>query len=240
MDNEQSESSNSVAKQLSMPVAIIIGAVLISGTLLYTNSDKTSTAPSQPKTGTISYTLAELKKWARTAKLDGKAFDACLDSTKYADKVKNDFDSGVALGVQGTPTFFVNGVMIDPPGAQPFATFQKYIIDASPTSSKTIDPKLVKSITLNPDDRILGDEKAPVTIVEYSDFQCPFCRSFFEGSYAEIKKEYIDTGRVRLVYRHWPLDFHPMAQPSARAVECASEQGKFWQMHDAIFREQVK
>ncbi len=86
---------------------------------------------------------------------------------------------------------------------------------------------------------VLGETNAPVTIVEFSDFQCPFCRTFFEDAYAQIKKEYIDTGKVQLSYRHFPLDFHPAAQISGEAAECANEQDKFWEFHDMLYEKQA-
>lgn len=89
------------------------------------------------------------------------------------------------------------------------------------------------------DDPVLGRSDAPVTIVEFSDFQCPFCRRFFEDALVQIKKEYVDIGKVRLVYRDFPLDFHPGAQPAAMAAECADEQGKFWEFHDKVFAAQA-
>lgn len=90
------------------------------------------------------------------------------------------------------------------------------------------------------DDAFIGNEKAKVTVVEFSDFQCPFCRSFWSGAYQQIKKEYVDTGKIKFVYRDYPLSFHPASQVSAEASECAHEQGKFWEMHDKIFGEQAK
>ncbi len=96
------------------------------------------------------------------------------------------------------------------------------------------------NIAINDQDHILGNKDAAVTIVEFSDFQCPFCRSFFEASYQDIKKEYIDTGKARLIFRHFPLDFHPGAKPAALGSECAAEQGKFWEFHDKVFQEQAK
>ncbi len=83
-----------------------------------------------------------------------------------------------------------------------------------------------------------GDAKAPVTIVEFSDFQCPFCASWFKGAYSQINENYIKTGKAKLVFRHFPLSFHPEAQPAANASECANEQGRFWEMHDKIFNNQ--
>lgn len=90
------------------------------------------------------------------------------------------------------------------------------------------------------DDPVLGNADAPVTIVEFSDFQCPFCRRFWADTYTQLKEEYIDTGKVRLVFRDYPLPFHEAATPSAIAANCADEQGKFWQYHDKMFIEQEK
>ncbi len=90
------------------------------------------------------------------------------------------------------------------------------------------------------DDPFIGNENAKVTIVEFSDFQCPFCRMFWSGAYQQIKTDYVDTGKVKLVFRDYPLSFHPSAQVSGEASECADEQGKFWEMHDKIFQEQAK
>ena len=97
----------------------------------------------------------------------------------------------------------------------------------------------IKAVSTD-DDAYLGDKDAPVVIVEFSDFQCPFCRSFWRDTLPLIKSEYIDTGKVRFVYRDFPLDMHPGAMPAAQATECAEEQGKFWEMHDKIFIEQDK
>ena len=90
------------------------------------------------------------------------------------------------------------------------------------------------------DDPMLGNPKAKITIVEFSDFQCPFCRTFWSGAFQQIKTEYIDTGKARFVYRDFPLSFHPAAQPAAEAAQCANDQGKFWEMHDKLFEEQAK
>ncbi len=80
----------------------------------------------------------------------------------------------------------------------------------------------------------MGREDAPVTMVEFTDYQCPFCRRFETESFAQLKKEYIDTGKVRFVSRDLPLDFHPNAPGAAVAARCAGEQNKFWEMRDAM------
>lgn len=82
----------------------------------------------------------------------------------------------------------------------------------------------------------LGSDDAPVTIVEFTDYQCPYCRSFERTTFAEIRKKYVDTGKVRFVIRDFPLvDSHRDAMGAAEAAHCAGDQGKFWPMHDALF-----
>jgi protein-disulfide isomerase len=71
-------------------------------------------------------------------------------------------------------------------------------------------------------------------MVEFTDYQCPFCRRFEADSFAQLKKDYIDTGKVRFVSRDLPLDFHPNAPAAAMAARCAGEQHKFWEMRDAM------
>lgn len=86
------------------------------------------------------------------------------------------------------------------------------------------------------DDHVRGNKNAPVTLIEYSDFECPYCGAFVptvEQALAKYKDQ------VRLVYRHFPLSFHPSALPAALAAECAAEQGKFWEFHDAMFKNQT-
>ena len=92
----------------------------------------------------------------------------------------------------------------------------------------------------NDDDPFLGPEKAKVTIIEFSDYQCSFCRSFWRDALNRIKSEYINSGKVKFVYRDFPLSFHPLAQKYAEGAECAGDQNKYWEMHDKIFEEQDK
>lgn len=88
------------------------------------------------------------------------------------------------------------------------------------------------------DDPVIGDGKAPVTLVEFSDFQCPFCSRFMKLTLPLITENYIKTGKVKLVYRDFPLYFHQQAQVAAEASQCSNEQGKFLEMHDMLFNEQ--
>ena len=84
----------------------------------------------------------------------------------------------------------------------------------------------------------LGRADAPVTLVEFSDYQCPFCQRFFATTLPTLKRDYIDTGKLRYVFRDFPLDVHAQARKAAEAAHCAGEQGKYWEMHDALFRNQ--
>ncbi len=80
----------------------------------------------------------------------------------------------------------------------------------------------------------MGSKDAPLTMVEFTDFQCPFCQRFHVQTFAELKKNYIDTGTLRFVSRDLPLDFHPNALQAAQAGRCAGEQGQFWAMRDRM------
>lgn len=86
---------------------------------------------------------------------------------------------------------------------------------------------------------IKGKADAPVTIVEFGDFQCPFCSMFATDTLQQLVKIYADAGKVKFVYKEFPLPFHSNAQPAAMAAECANEQGKFWPYHDKLYATQT-
>ncbi len=89
------------------------------------------------------------------------------------------------------------------------------------------------------DDPVKGDLSAPITIIEFSDFQCPYCAKFYTDTLPQLEQEYIDTGKVKIVYRDFPLtNIHPLATPAALAAECANEQDKFWEYHNILFEKQ--
>ena len=85
------------------------------------------------------------------------------------------------------------------------------------------------------DDPMKGNPDASITIIEFSDFQCPFCNRFYQETLPLIEKNYIDTGKVNFVYRDMPLAIHPNAVPAHIAAECAHVQGAFWEYHDILF-----
>lgn len=86
---------------------------------------------------------------------------------------------------------------------------------------------------------VLGNKDAKVTVVEFSDFQCPFCKKYFDDTHAQLQKDYVDTGKIQFAYRHFPLSqMHPLAEKAGEAAECANEQDNFWGYHDILFDEQ--
>lgn len=106
---------------------------------------------------------------------------------------------------------------------------------AQPPSGEPIEVSL-------DDDAMKGDIDAPVTIVEFSDYECPFCGRFFNETLPQIRENYIDKGIVRHVFRDFPLNFHPNAIPAANAAECIREQGGdeiYWAYHDILFENQT-
>lgn len=89
------------------------------------------------------------------------------------------------------------------------------------------------------DDVVLGEASAPVEVIIFGDYQCPFCERLYQETEKPLRDEYVKTGKVKVVYRDYPLSFHPAAQPAAEAAECAGDQGKYWQYHDALFERQA-
>ncbi|MEK6953525.1 MAG: DsbA family protein [Candidatus Micrarchaeota archaeon] len=84
-----------------------------------------------------------------------------------------------------------------------------------------------------------GKADAPITIVEYSDFQCPYCQKFYSQTYPSILTDWVESGKAKFVFKHFPLtQIHPNAQKASEATECAKDQNKFWEFHDKIFENQ--
>jgi protein-disulfide isomerase len=80
-----------------------------------------------------------------------------------------------------------------------------------------------------------GREDAPVTLLEFTDYQCPYCRAFHDHTWPELKRTFVDTGKLQFVLLDLPLDFHAHAEPAAEAAHCAGAQSGYWAMHDALF-----
>lgn len=178
-----------------------------------------------------------LKIMAKGLGVDTNKFNKCLDDGTYAEKVTAETNEGQGLGVSGTPTFFVNGVSIV--GSLPQADFEK-VIDAELKNGTGDKVKLestgevAKRVAKIPYGvgYVKGSKDAKIKIMEYTDFECPYCNRAFPTIEALLTK-YGD--KISLEYRSYPLPFHSSAKKAAEAALCAGDQGKFWEMHDKMF-----
>ena len=191
---------------------------------------------------------AALEVYAKEIGLDEDKLVKCVESGSKKQLVEAQIGEGQSAGVQGTPGFFINGVFLG--GAFPYEAF-KEIIDkqlAGRVSEKIEDYSQVlqdaaKQGAFNPVPKKveIGDApvrggKGQITLIEFSDFQCPFCVRV-KPTVDKILSDY--EGKVVLAYKHFPLtQIHANAQKAAEAAECARDQNKFWEMHDKLFETQ--
>ena len=181
--------------------------------------------------------------------LDGATFDACLDSGRHSSDVEANFAEGRSLGVSATPTFFINGYPL--PGAQPLQVFdfaiglavedrlgEAYVQQPESEPESQPEPGQPVDVPLGDAPRI-GDPDAPVVIVEYTDFQCPYCSRHFQQTYPQIIENFVETGQVLYVFKDFPLtSIHPQAVLAAEAARCARDQEAYLPMHDMLFERQ--
>jgi protein-disulfide isomerase len=208
------------------------------------------------------------EQWAQAAGVDLTKFKAGIAAHTWASKVEKDDQLSSQVGVSGTPAAFVNGVLLS--GAQPFDKWKSVIDQelqkaqakiASGTPKERIYDVMTKENKSNAPAKadegekedtttvfrvpvgqspVLGSSNALVTIVEFSDFQCPYC-SRVEPTLKHVREKYGD--KVRLVWKNEPLPFHPRAEPAAEvALEARAEKGDkgFWDVHDKLFASQPK
>ena len=182
--------------------------------------------------------------------IDEDTLRKCLESGRYTDAVNADLAEGQRLGIDGTPGFFVNGYPVS--GAQPFAVFQQVIAlaeegrlaEAYQAPPAANNPPVGQPVAVPlSDEPAKGSPDAPITIVEYSDYQCPFCLRHFQETMPQLQS-YIDAGQVRYLFKDFPIhNIHPQAQKAHESARCASEQGgdeSYWQMHDLLFANQER
>jgi protein-disulfide isomerase len=105
---------------------------------------------------------------------------------------------------------------------------------AAAETANTSDPRVQRADA----DRIKGDSAARVWLIVVSDFQCPWCKRWHDETAPRVLQEYVESGKVRMAYVHYPLDMHPHAVPAAEASMCAAAQEKFWPFHDSLFATQ--
>ena len=132
------------------------------------------------------------------------------------------FVAGIALGIGGT-------------------VMSERLLDQRVTKPSEPQARAIPALTsplLLQGEPALGDPSAPLTIVEFSDFECSYCRRFHEKVMPQLKRNYIDTGLVRFVHKDLPLPFHPHALQAAAAARCAGEQDRYWDLYSGLFDQQ--
>ncbi|MFK7802330.1 MAG: DsbA family protein [Anaerolineae bacterium] len=182
-------------------------------------------------------------------------FPNCVQENRYQEQIQADLQSGLSQGVTGTPSFFLNGEMLV--GAQPIGVFNQAIEvlqaggslpqeepqqPAPSVADVEIPPfSMPPQVTLSENyAAVMGDPDAPILIVEFTDYQCPFCGRHSAETMPQILAQMIDTGRVRYALKDFPLDsIHPDARLGSVAARCAGEQNFYWEMHDQIFINQA-
>lgn len=191
---------------------------------------------------------------------DPVLYDECMAAKRTRAEVEAGIDAGRALGFDGTPTFRLtrvqDGYSFDVIGAQPITRFRE-VLDAmlagesAPAEPTPAAPALPywasEGLAPDPDkpgftlagDPYKGSEDATLTIVEFSDFQCPACATHANEVQPVLDAELIESGAVRWVFKNLPLRVHPYAPAAAAAAECAGDQGQFWPMHDQLFARQA-
>ena len=188
--------------------------------------------------------VASLKRYATAQGLNAAEFNKCLDNQETAAAVRADMQEAQSRGVQGTPSFWIQDELVV--GAQPFNVFQQTIdaklrgeAAAPPAPSVPSAPQAPAAPVDVAEGRYpQGSKDAEVVLVGFTDYECPFCKRFFDQTEQQIIDTYVKTGKVRYSVRHFPLSFHPNAQKASEAVECAAQQGKMWEMHEAVFDNQ--
>lgn len=189
--------------------------------------------------------------YGEALELEMDAFNSCLEENKYNEEIQADFELGLTRGVSSTPSFFINEQPLI--GAQPLATFNEAIalisegesIAAAPSDTGELPPEYAvptpAAIPVEADNVAwsAGDPDAPVQIVEFTDYQCPFCQQYAVETFPTIFAEMIENGRAFYAIKDLPLDnLHPEAIVAATAVRCAGEQGAYKEMHDTVFANQ--
>jgi protein-disulfide isomerase len=179
-----------------------------------------------------------LLDYARQLGLDIPQFEQRLGSNYYKAAVDKDLASAQAMGIHGTPTFFINGRKLD--GAQSVDGFKREIeialgLRQPDTTAKPQAPiKSVKDLDLS-HSPLRGNVQAPITIIEFSDMECPFCAKV-SPTLKELMDQY--PGQIKWIFKNFPLSFHADSALAHRAALAAGRQGKFWEMHDSIFAHQ--
>lgn len=214
---------------------IICGVIIAAGIVVASIVPKNVADQMQESAQTEKDVRKEMLKAAKQVGLDQKTFGVCLDSKKHASAINSAVALAEASGVSGTPTFFIikNGKQFPILGTRDKATFLKAIEEGKAPADQPEQP-VGQKIVLTEKDHSIGPKDAAVTIVEYSDIDCPFCKR----AKPVIDEIIAEHPEYRFVFRHSPIvQLHPFAAYKAQATECAFDQGgeaAFWKFLDIV------
>lgn len=225
-------------------LAFATGSIPLKGKNIAANPTSAPAAPApQAPGGSVQNRMIA---YAADIGIDADDFQTCIGGTTYNEKINKQMAEGQAAGVSGTPGNILFAMKTGKArllsGAQPLASFQKQIdaMLADPDADST-DPAAPAASNVTPvdleNDHIRGDKDAEIAIIEYSDYECPFCRRV-HPTMQQLVDQY--DGKVMWVYRHYPLSFHPEAMPLAIGAECAGELGgndAYWEFTDKVMSE---
>lgn len=116
-----------------------------------------------------------------------------------------------------------------------FVRRETSVMESAPSGGQPEEVATQPDRLWQPDGRTRGNPDAPVTLIEYSDFTCGYCGKFFRETWPRLRDKYVETGKVRLLYRDYPRDPEGPAMTAAIAARCAGEQGRYWEMHDRLY-----
>lgn len=234
-------SHSSLIKDLMIPISIVIAGLFIGGGLYFSggSSSALNNDLKQPEQLAAKLTVPQL---VENAGVDIADFNECVQSGRFKSAVEEDIGNAVATGGQGTPWSILvgpGGKTYPINGALPLQAIEQVIAlaksEASQGPSSSADPKTNDYTPVTEDDHLRGDIDAEIMIIEYSDFDCPFCKRFHETMLSVIEK--YPANEVAWVYRHFPLEqLHPNAPAVALASECVADLGSdaaFWKFADA-------
>lgn len=248
-DYKERELHKTILLVLLVVAAFLAGSIWPKWSYLKTQNAGVKPTPS-PTGQNVKKVKETFVGYAKNLKLDAKKFQTCMDREETKASIDADIALAATVNATGTPTFFINKTMIV--GADTLENFQKLIdakfvetpdkvLGASNTDTgapETIAEDAWQTLLQNPA-ATLGKDDAKVTIVEFTDYQCPFCKRAFDDTFHKLKSQYVDTGKARYLIRDLPLSFHPYAHTGAQAARCAGKQGKYWDMHEKLFTTQA-
>ncbi len=242
---------SALEKAAPILAVLVVGMAFAMGVMWTKMSSGTATGGTAATNSKYKNLTKAFEDYAKEIKVDVKKVTACVSGGSKKEQINKDLEEGTGYGVTGTPGFFVNGKFLG--GAFPVNLF-KEIIDKELAGTGSNDAKKYSAELAQAAEggyfkaepvqvavgnaQTKGSADAKVVIVEYSDFQCPYC-SRAEPTVEQLLKDY--EGKIRFAYKEYPLtQIHPNAMAASEFALCAGDQGKYWEAHDLLFDKQAE